>query len=241
MSSKANIFLELRDPSLKELIAAHFAGDWTSSWNLVDASRNPNAASTALVAIIDDERSASVFGKSTSLVFAGSPEDPNRYFQTVETEKPNAPEALFKAVKLAFAYRETTLQNIESLYPAIGDSAPLELMAQSLTARLHELQQLSDMRLSLIEQLPIGVLGIDDEGIVALANPKAIEILGMEDSPIWGLSVKAIFKGQADAFLADAKAEELRICFEEQQIILRKSPFLLEKRSAGTILTLLRP
>lgn len=246
MSSKFNVYLGLKDPSLKEGLSAQFANDWTSTWNVVDALRTPSAAATAIVAVVDEEETLELFGKSTTIIFAGTPsvETAARCFQSIEKRGDDGKlqdEELYKAVKLAFAYRETTRQNIESLYPPIGDSAPLEIMAQSLTARLHELQQLSDMRLSLIDQLPVGILGVDDEGIVVLANPKAIALLGMEDIPIWGLTVDALFKGQATEFMKDKSAEELKINVYGQQIVLRKSPFLLEKRQAGTILTLLRP
>lgn len=241
MSSKISIFIGIDDPALKERVAAQFASDWSVPWNLVDISRSAHGASAASVAIIDNDACAGLFGKSTSIVFAGASESAARYFMAVDLAGGESVEELYKAAKRALAYRETTQQNIESLYPSPGDSVPLELMAQSLTARLHELQKLSEMRLSLIEQLPVGVLGVDDEGVVALANQKAIELLGMEEKPLWGLSVDELFDGEAKEFLSDSSREELRTKACGKDIVVRKSPFLLEKRPVGTILTLLRP
>ena len=241
MSSKVNVVIEMKDLSLKGRLAAHLAGDWTISWNMVEASRNPAAAATASVAILDDESCLQLFGKSTTLIFAGTPSEPKRYFKTVCIDKEDPADELFKSVKLAFGYRETTRQNIESLYPGPIDGSPLESLANSLTDKFHEIEKLSEMRLSLIEQLPIGVVGIDDEEAVVLANPKAIELLGLEDIPIWGMEAETLFKGQAKDFLKDKDAKEIEIKIYEERIIIRKSPFILENKPAGTILILLRP
>jgi len=240
MSSKTNVLIEIKDLSLKEQLADLLAGDWAMSWNLLDAARRPELAATALIGVVDDESSASRFGQSTTLILLGETSSAERFFCSVENGE-HAPEELYKAIRKAFAYRETTRQNIESLYPNFQGGATLEAIAQSLTARIHQLIRLSEMRMAVVEQMPVGVLGIDDEGNIVLANPKAIELLGMEDIPIWGMAAETLIQENGMAFLKDKDAEELQIVRYGQSITFRKSPFILENSIAGTILILFRP
>jgi len=240
MSSKTNVLIEIKDLSLKEKLADLLAGDWAMAWNLLDAARRPELAATALVGVVDDERSVSMFGQNTTLIFLGAPSSEERFFCSVETGE-KASEELHKAIRKAYAYRETTRQNIESLYPNFQGGATLEAIAQSLTARIHQLIRLSEMRMAVVEQMPVGILGIDDEGNIVLANPKAIELLGMEDIPIWGMAAETLIQEAGMAFLKDKDSEETQIIRYGQAITLRKSPFVLENAIAGTILILFRP
>ncbi len=209
------------------------------SWNPVDVSRHPELAATALIAVVDKDEAYASFGQSTTLIFLGKPKTPEHFFCAVDEGEGSA-EELMKAIKRADAYRETTRQNIESLYPNFEGGASLESIAQSLTAKIHQLIKLSEMRMAVVDQMPVGILGIDDEGAVVLANPKAIELLGMEDVPIWGLPAESILQELGAEFLKDRSAEEARIVRYGQAITLRKSPFILENNLAGTILILFK-
>jgi len=217
-----------------------FAADWSNAWNLIEVSRSPQAAATASVAVLDDESKASLFGQQSTLIFLGQPKRPERYFLCIPSDEAALAEALFKAVKKAFAYRETTLQNIESLYPNMEGGDSLEAMACSLGMRMQELQRLSDMRLAIIEQMPAGMIGIDDEGIVVLANPMAVQLLAMEDVPLWGMEIGRLLNGKLAEFIEDKAKESLEAEVCGQALSIRKSSFALEKGKAGTILVILR-
>jgi PAS domain-containing protein len=241
MSSKTNILVDISDPSLREDFAVLLASDWTNSWNMLDAKRNPQFAATAQIAVVDSEAALALFNRSASVVFFGSSSDESKIFERIDASAEKPADEIFRAVKKAHAYRETTRQNIESLYPIPEKGSPLESVAHILSERLHELQRLSDMRLSLIEQLPMGVIGIDDEGAVVLANPKALELLGLQAIPVWGMSVAELLEGKADALMAAENEAWAEIVFKERRLILGKSPFLLENSPAGVILTISEP
>jgi PAS domain-containing protein len=94
------------------------------------------------------------------------------------------------------------------------------------------------MRIALVDQMPVGVMGIDDENTIVLVNPKAIEILGVEDIPIWGLSVASLLTDSVGDFVKNESMTEMSMNRYGHNILIRKSPFILEDTFAGTILVL---
>ncbi len=238
MSSKINILVEIKDLSLRDRLASLLAEDWARPWNIIDSRHDSETLKTVAIAVVDSPAPLSMLEPSVPVIFLGEPQEPARFFATLNDK---APESLLSAVKRAFSYREITRQNKEALYPQMESESALQTVAQSLTARLHQLVKLSEMRVALVDQMPVGVLGIDDENNIVLANPKAIQLLGMEDIPIWGLSVDTIFRDKLSAFMSDRDSEEISITRYNQRIIIRKSPFFLENSQAGTILALWNP
>jgi len=240
MSSRINIMVDLADASLRERLALLLAGDWSTSWNLVDALRNPQASAVAPIAITDDELKAKSLDSKTLCIFVGTPESDKGLFDAIPPGQ-NAEGALFTAVKKAFSYKETIRQNIESLYPSTIAGEALKSVAHSISGKLADLRKLADMRLAIIEQMPAGVVGIDEEGTIVLANAEAIKLLGMEDTPVWGMDAGALFNAILPNFLSDTLKTSASFELYGQKLEVRKSPFLLENRPAGTILILSRP
>lgn len=234
MSERTNIYIEISDQSLKEKTYQRLSEDWTINWTFASREKNKTEPEDIHIAVIDDPKWLSTLGNQAVLVFLGRPDNDAPYFSTLEEV---TPESLFKVIKRAYSYREITNQNAESLYTP-KDKDSLESIAQSLSVRVNQLLKQSEMRIALVDQMPVGILGIDDESCVVLANPKAIEALGMEDLPIWGLKASSLLSDKIEAFLKDEEAEETEITPNGKRIAVRKSSFYLDENYAGTILAL---
>lgn len=209
--------------------------DWTMHWNFVDRNTVKSDPETADIALIDDKRALSLLNKKTLIIFLGTVEDSKKFFSVIED--PSA-EMAVQAIKRANSYKEITQQNEESLYPQSQDKNSLEAVAHSLSVRVHQLIKQSEMRIALVDQMPVGVLGIDDESTVVLVNQKAVEDLGIEDIPIWGLPASTLLSDKADQFIKSEDVNEMTIERYGENILLRKAPFILEDNYAGTIIVL---
>jgi PAS domain-containing protein len=234
MSERTNIYIEISDQSLKEKTYQRLSEDWTINWTFVSREKNKAEPEDIHIAIIDNPKWLSTISDKAVLVFLGKPDNDAPYFSILEEVNPDS---LFTVIKRAYSYREITNQNAESLYTP-KDKDSLESIAQSLSVRVHQLMKQSEMRIALVDQMPVGILGIDDESSVVLANPKAIEALGMEDLPIWGLKATTLLTDNIDKFLKDEDAEETEIVQNGARIAVRKSNFYLEENYAGIILAL---
>lgn len=234
MSERTNIYIEISDQSLKEKTYQRLSEDWTINWTFASREKNKAEPEDIHIAVIDDSKWLSDLSDRAVLVFLGRPDNDAPYFSTLEEV---TPESLFKVIKRAYSYREITNQNAESLYTP-KDKDSLESIAQSLSVRVNQLLKQSEMRIALVDQMPVGILGIDDENCVVLANPKAIEALGMEDLPIWGLKAPSLLSDKIEAFLKDDEAEEIEIAPNGKRIAIRKSSFYLDENYAGMILAL---
>jgi PAS domain-containing protein len=234
MSERTNIYIEISDQSLKEKTYQRLSEDWTINWTFVSQEKNKAEPEDIHIAVIDNPKWLSTLSEQAVLVFLGKPDDDAPYFSTLEEV---TPESLFKVIKRAYSYREITNQNAESLYSP-KDKDSLESIAQSLSVRVNQLLKQSEMRIALVDQMPVGILGIDDEENVVLANPKAIEVLGVEDLPIWGLKATSLLSEKIGNFLKNEEIMETEINPDGKKIMIRKSSFYLDDSYAGIILAL---
>lgn len=235
MTGKFNIYVEIKNTELKEDILQKISDDWTVNWGIVTRSQNNSEPELTDIAVIDNTKILNSLSKKTTIIFLGNPADRVNFFATIE--KP-ATDSVFKAIKRANSYKEITKQNEVSLFCEKNNKESLEAIAESLSVHIHQLQRQSEMRIALVDQMPVGVMGIDDESTIVLANPKAIEILGVEDIPIWGLSVDSLLTETVGAFVKNENMTEMNLNRYGHNILIRKSPFILDDTLAGTILVL---
>lgn len=238
MASKSSVYVEISDASLKEQLFDRLSDDWSIRWRFITRDENKMTPEETDIAVIDNPSIMKHIDKRTTVVFMGVVDDDSAFFTTVD--KADA-DALFRSVKRAFSYREITSQNAESPYQEKTDQYSLESIAHSLSARVHQLMRQSEMRIALVDQMPVGVLGVDDEDNVVLANPKAIETLSYEDIPIWGMNVRMMLSDAVGDFIKNEDAHEIEIERYGEKIIVRKAPFVLDDSYAGTILVVWNP
>jgi len=238
MGEKINVYIEVADESLKEKLYHMLSDDWSIQWHFISRDENRLEPEVVNIAVVDGTVKLKTIAKGASIIYLGQADDDSSYFTTIETP---SPESVFKAIKRAYSFREITKQNVESTYEERQNKNSLESIAQSLSMRVHQLMKQSEMRIALVDQLPVGVLGIDDEATIVLANPKAIEVLSVEDIPIWGLSLEALLSEKVGEFVKNGDASEIIIERYGEKIVLRKSSFILDESYAGTILVLWKP
>jgi len=219
---------------LQEQLCQQLMSDWTVPWIPVARDAWKSFPDEIDMVVLDKGTPPLEIKEDTPLIFAGAAEDPGKYFAVQEDKDP---EAIFRAIKRAHSYQEITKQNREALYPEHKAQDALESIAQTLSAKVHQLIRQSEMRIALVDQMPIGVLGIDDENMLVLANNKAIELLSMEDIPIWGLPIVSLLGNDIEAFLSAPK-ESFLFTRYGRELEFRKTPFLLDSKLAGTILVL---
>jgi PAS domain-containing protein len=238
MSDKINIYMEISNSALKDNTCLMLSEDWSTRWHFVNREQNRASPEETDIAVIDRPALMKGIGAQAVVIFLGAVENDSRFFSALE--EPN-PELLVKVIKRAHSYRDITRQNAGSAYKTPGANDTLESIAQSLSARVHQLIKQSEMRIALVDQMPAGVLGIDDESNVVLLNPKAIEILGVEDTPVWGLSAEALLGSpEAAAFISSDSDGDFALKIKGAEVIMRRAPFVLENNLAGTIVVLWR-
>lgn len=235
--NKINIYIHLNDESLRTQLIELLSADWALRWNVVTEDYARNYPEAVKIAVTDSlPETAAIAPSKTLVIFCG---DPGRDFPCFSCLSESTPEQIFSALKRANTYLDISQQNQEAMYkPDSGDEA-LETVAQSLSAKIHQLIKQSEMRIALVDQLPVGVLGVDDEGIIVLANPKAIEELSAEDTPIWGMPAQLMLGDDVASFIKKKEENETYMVRYGKKLKVRKAAFMLEGNFAGTILVLI--
>ena len=228
-----NVYLKISDEELKEKTLQKLSTDWSISWHFVGDAQNQTDPAATDIAVIDKNAYLENIHGDAAIIFLGETSDDMPYFSILEEVDP---EILSKTIRRAHSYREISNQNAESLYSP-KDRQELESIAHHLSAKVQQLIKQSEMRIALVDQMPVGVIGIDDENTIVMANPKAIELLKVEDIPIWGLKSGELLQSEeAGAFIRDSEKESMEFCRNGEIMELRKAEFTLEGRFAGTIL-----
>jgi PAS domain-containing protein len=235
MVEKINIYIEIADFNLHEQVIGVLSEDWASSWNVINAEKNRAYPEDTHIAVIDKASIKKHLGPQTMVIFLGESESEKDYFSVIE--KPE-PDAIYRAIKRCWTYKEITRQNAQSLYSTEKGQESLENIAHSLSIKVHQLIRQSEMRIALVDQMPVGVIGIDDEDSIVLANPKAIELLGLEEYPLWGIQMSMVFTEDVCDFIKSNDDHDIMIDCYDQKVVIRKTNFILDDKFAGRILML---
>jgi PAS domain-containing protein len=235
MAKKINISLDLADPGLRDRLSHLISDDWTVPWSFVILEPDAVVSDGSVITVTDRIGHGSPLAP---VIFVGTPPPgAGKCFAVVPSSDP---ETIFREIRRAYSHWEILSQNRESMGPRFEDGGTLESLAQSLSARVNQLMRQSEMRIALVDQLPVGIVGVDDENHVVLVNPKAIEILSVEDVPIWGVRIDHLLNREVGDFLYDEGREIMEYLRHGEPVEIRKSRFLLDGAFAGTILVLTR-
>lgn len=232
---KINIFIEIADQLLKKQLSQVISDDWAYHWHIINKEINQLSPTDTDIAVIDNPANQKFLDKKTvKILLSRQKSSSNGFFVTLSTTDPID---IFTEIKRAYSHRQIIIQNREALVPQLENSINLATIAQSLSAKVTQLIRQSEMRIALVDQMPVGVIGVDDEGIIVLANPKAIEILGVEDLPIWGMPAENLLTFKINSFISSPDTITT-INRNNENIVVRKSDFELQGSFAGTIIIL---
>ncbi|OGV40062.1 MAG: hypothetical protein A2020_13770 [Lentisphaerae bacterium GWF2_45_14] len=230
-----NVFLKISDEELKEKTLQKLSTDWTVSWRFVSDAQNQADPGATDIAVIDKSGNLAKIDGSAAIIFLGKTDDDMPYFSILEEADS---EALSKTIRRAHSYKEISNQNTESRYSP-KEKLELESIAHHLSVKVQQLVKQSEMRIALVDQMPVGVIGVDDESTVVMANPKAIELLKLENIPIWGLKSEELLSDKTvGTFIKDTEKESMELSRDGRLLEIRKSTFFLDGHFAGTILLL---
>lgn len=229
MSAKINLIIEVANKRLKREIEEKLASDWTASWKIIPASHGNGSE----IAVTDSVSKLPEKCSGKYVILSGKPKKSDKVFASSESK---SSDEIIELIRQAIAYKDITEQNLISKYGQYEDDKDLEVLTQSLSAHIDQLVKQSQMRIAIVEQFPAGMIGIDDENVVVMANPSAVRMLGLEDMPIWGMEAAALLGSELAAFLKQDKKEQIKIKKGSRNLLFRKTPFMLDKKQAGTIL-----
>ncbi len=227
MPNTFNIFLSLENNSLTEEVYSLITNEWSLPWRVIGNDHYFSNPDIADIVIFDNH----------TLEFKISKNSAKIYIDANSTEY--SAESLFLKLRREYIVKDIRKQNKLSTYSTKPeDSFLLENTANSLNKHIEELMSQASMRRELVDQLPVGVIGIDDENIIVIANEKAIEILNLTNNFIFGIEINQLFPHEILSFIKNESQQDFVIDNETSKIIVRKSDFLLDDNFAGTILVL---
>jgi len=231
MSHFTTIFLDLKDASLASDLRNALDDDWRSAFSFVYPTSSPSIPVSPDIAVIDNKTSLRDLNDSAMVIFAGNQE--NNTDQIFSFCNPEL-EKLHEEVLRAFDYLEVSSLNKESQLIDIKYRQMVEELLKPLSTRIRVMSKQLEMRDSLLEQLPIGLIGIDDSNLVVMVNSCARRILEGDNMPVYGASVETLYDGKIASFMEENQ-QELII---NETLSIRKAPFNFKSDFAGHILVL---
>lgn len=231
MENKVNIILDVDNPTLKSQMY-----DLLEDSNILScASTVQTLAKDCPIAVIDSQDKALSFSDDTLLIFANQTnESKEEYFSTID---PDA-ELLMQELRKAYCHIQAAIANQEALQSVIENQEKIEDIARSLSQKIRDLSKQATMRIELLEQLPVGVIGIDDCNNVVLINQEAHKILADKPFVSFGLPIETVFNQEVANFLDDKGQEKIEYRWLEHTVQLKKASFELEGEFAGRILAI---
>ncbi len=227
MPNTFNILISLENNILTKELYSLITNEWSLPWRVIGNDHYFSNPDIADIVIFDNHSLEFKISKNSAKIYIDA-----------DSAEYNA-ESLLLKLRREYIVHDIRKQNKLSRYSAKPkDTFLLENTANSLNKHIEELMSQASMRRELVEQLPVGVIGVDDENIIVIANEKAIEILNLSDNFIFGTEVNKIFPEEVVSFIKDDSQEDFLIDNEVNKIRVRKSNFVLNNNFAGTILVL---
>ncbi len=234
MNENTYIYIDIQDVEYKKKIVEFILNDWTVSWRILSDEVFIQDSSIVDIAILDNDNFFTMISKNSLNIYLGTTPNQSSCFSILID---HTPQSIFLEIKKAYFYQQTIKQNLRSQYREINND--LEIVASSFYDRIDTIKKQASMRIELVEQLPIGVIGIDDEMVVVLVNKKAIELCAWDDSSFLGKSIASLFSNEIISFINTIEIDEQLFFINDKQYILRKSDLNLNNEFAGTILTII--
>ncbi len=234
MINARSVFLKLNDKSLEERLRDSILDADSQTLTVLDTG---DAA--ADIAVIDDADAMSQLPGSSIVIFTGdrpvrddaeSPPADDYYFACCEPDIGHIQHELRRACD----YIEVGGSNLESKLDGSIDDEALSAALRPLSRKIREMTVLLEMRDTLLDQLPVGILGVDDTNMVVMANGRARDILHMSKMPIYGVDLAMLYNGDLARFM---RSDDTEIVVDDR-VRVRKSRFMLKKQYAGHIFVL---
>ena len=231
MENKVNIILDVDNPTLKSQMH-----DLLADSNILSCDTAvQTVAQDCPIAVIDSQDKALSFSDDTLLILADDKtEKQDSYFSTTD---PDA-DLLMQELRKAYCHIQAAIANQEALQSVIENQEKIEDIARSLSQKIRDLSKQATMRIELLEQLPVGVIGIDDTNNIVLINQEAHKILADKPFVSFGLPVATVFNQEVANFLDDEGLEKIEYSWLGHTVQLKKASFELEGEFAGRILAI---
>jgi hypothetical protein len=227
------IILDFADPTFLEEVKSALADDSvTGTLSLMTGlAAVDHVPANAFAVVVTEKATAAKLQRPDQLVIlvgqtAGESEE---VFAEISTD----PDLVLLHVKRAIAYLEVIQANRQAMLDEPAEEASLPEVAHSLAGHLRQLYRQAQMRTALVDQLPVAVVGVDDRGMIALANNLAQSRFSRT---MLGLSVDMVFPPEVVALLDDSCTNECSIVINGQQVMVRKSSFYLSDEVVGKVL-----
>lgn len=158
----------------------------------------------------------------------------------VSPESAAKPEGLVREVRRAWMQFETRRSNMAAYESARDNASTLEEIAQGLAHRVRQLNRQNEMRIALLEQMPVGIVGVDDLGCVVLVNAEAHKVLAELPVSPFGMPADMIFPKEVVVLLRDRSRTSAVYEICGQRFLVKRSDMDLDGEHLGQILALIK-
>ncbi len=232
MSRHKKVLIDLHDQALKNGLIEQIDSDWTTD---LHATCDTAELENVDLAVVSRASLLNRLPKGTLTIFAGQP--PEGAAPPFVVASPNL-KALREQVHHALQYHRIMNVNQAASGSAVEQSHTSEGPLLTLSRQLQQLKRQGEMRISLVEQLPVAVIGIDDNDLVVLANARAREMMLNRSATIYATPYHQVLPDEICRFLQDPDRESAEVEWDELTFIANKDNFVLDSEYAGTVLTL---
>ncbi len=229
MPNQVKIYLDLSNTTLEQNLRNAIGDNWHTNFTF----ESPTTLSPFLVdiAVIDNQRALCHINNDAKVIYAGTVNAvKKRIFSSCNPEVNELQDEIFRAKD----YIEICSLNREALINNSQFNEVVEKCLQPLSYRIRIIAQQLELRESLIDQLPVGVIGIDDTNLVVLVNLCAKRILTRDNMPALGAPIDMLYSGKIASFI-QKNEDEMNI---HPLLSIRKSPFNFKRVFAGHIVIL---
>ncbi|MEN9361156.1 MAG: hypothetical protein RL095_2691 [Verrucomicrobiota bacterium] len=158
----------------------------------------------------------------------------------VSPDSATKPETLAREVRRAWMQFETRRSNLAAYESARDNASTLEEIAQGLAQRVRQLSRQNEMRIALLEQMPVGIVGVDDLGCVVLVNAEAHKVLAELPVSPFGMPADMIFPSEVVALLHDRSRSSANYEICGQRFLVKRSDMDIDGEHLGQILALIK-
>ncbi len=153
--------------------------------------------------------------------------------------KPWDDDQLREQVREAFRGKEIVDENLQLTAALRVANEELQALVEDKERQARQIETVLDTLQEVLQLIPWPIVGVDEEGMVALSNPAADAQLGPAGGPLLGMGMSEVLPEMLSVWLRDPAAIPARIQHAGQTFQVIFKPMGQHSSSRGTLLALL--
>ncbi|HRH81145.1 MAG TPA: response regulator [Thiobacillaceae bacterium] len=153
--------------------------------------------------------------------------------------KPWDDEQLREHIREAFRSKGIADENRHLTEALRAANTQLQAHAQELERQAGQLENTLDILQEVLQLIPWPILGVDDDGMIALANAASEALLGQQGMPLMGQNLSESLGDEARAWLGQAGETPQAVELAGQRFNVVRRPMGRKSRSRGHLIALM--